>query len=1186
MAPVPGIESVREAQALLRLQDSVRVRKGILACGDEYAAAVASDGRVLFAGTNAFGQEAASDWRDMQGVFGARTYLLGLTADGSVRYAGQDVCNLRTGVAYWSGVRLLACSETHVAALFSGGRVMCAGCGDMPYADTADWTDIRDICCGRSFTLGLTADGTVMVAGGNYLFRERIAAWGRVAGLFADAAGDAAYAITADGRLVGTCSLPRKTEKWSGLVAVSGSGSRVCAITAQGQLKGGRGAGRPDAADTVYAALAAGVSHLLTLDGQGRVSLQDAYRRQKNRAGEIDIGLNDLSGWPRLCERFETFATSRREADTAAVHAGHAYLLRMTQAIRCGRRLACGERMTACITADGHVLTTGGLEKPAAWTGVVSLSCGASHLLALCSDGRVLADGNNTGGSCRTEDWSGVVSVVACRDHSLALCEDGHVLYAGAPEAPCGQVSDWSHVRLLCATDRLTVGVTADGHILTCGQHPALEAARSGGCFDGWEELQDIVVSEHIIAGLRRDGRVVAVSDVAGVEAAVRDWQDIRTLAAGDRHLVGLNGCGCAVAAGDNARGQCHVSDWSRVVWISCGATCTWGVRADGTVTAAGQMDVAAADGTGRTDPVPCDASGWSHVLTLRCGTHHVAALTESGQILACGQDTDGQCRGTASFAAFRDVRQYDGFTIFGNTTDGDGVTPSEETRDANASPVSGSAASAERAEWEDYAPYLRSDAEQMAARLRVGERDLMILTADGTYRWLFNERRLVRDGDEVIRRVSTDRCGEEKPCDAVGWSALAAESSSGAHTVGLCTDGTVLTAGCNASGECMTSDWSRVIQVIALPGVTLGLCADGRVLTTGKRGRILGGLRNVRAIAGGGDRVVLVLSDGSLRVHTRGSEFLPEQIEGIRLFRPGIGNSLLSRFHPQMDQAEGARRARRLLGCGMTHVVRVGSNGCVCAAGSNGSGQCNVSDWQNVTVVACGLSHTAAVAGGRVVAAGLNRDGQCAVDQLNAALVNPSDGQPRTGAALFRSVACGYAHTVALRGDGRVFAVGASPDGRCDTAAWHDVADIACGVRHTAAVLADGHCVACGDNRQGQCAVSAWEHVTMIACGEFHTVGLTADGRVLAAGNAGAECCRVDDLREVISIACLPEATVCVHADGHLTVRSADGMLAEAVAPIRDAVAADGKEYRLAVLTVDRRILLFPNADREIGNR
>ena len=58
---------------------------------------------------------------------------------------------------------------------------------------------------------------------------------------------------------------------------------------------------------------------------------------------------------------------------------------------------------------------------------------------------------------------------------------------------------------------------------------------------------------------------------------------------------------------------------------------------------------------------------------------------------------------------------------------------------------------------------------------------------------------------------------------------------------------------------------------MVALPDVTLGLCADGRILHTGKRGRILDALRGVRAMTGAKNRVVFVLSDGSLRVHLRG---------------------------------------------------------------------------------------------------------------------------------------------------------------------------------------------------------------------------------------------------------------------------------------------------------------------------
>ena len=97
----PFIATARAAdrQELDLLQQSIRARKGILACGDEYAAAVTAGGRVLFAGSNAYGQEQATAWQDILAVCGSRDYLLGLTGDGSVHFAGRDTHGIRAGVA-------------------------------------------------------------------------------------------------------------------------------------------------------------------------------------------------------------------------------------------------------------------------------------------------------------------------------------------------------------------------------------------------------------------------------------------------------------------------------------------------------------------------------------------------------------------------------------------------------------------------------------------------------------------------------------------------------------------------------------------------------------------------------------------------------------------------------------------------------------------------------------------------------------------------------------------------------------------------------------------------------------------------------------------------------------------------------------------------------------------------------
>ena len=56
-------------------------------------------------------------------------------------------------------------------------------------------------------------------------------------------------------------------------------------------------------------------------------------------------------------------------------------------------------------------------------------------------------------------------------------------------------------------------------------------------------------------------------------------------------------------------------------------------------------------------------------------------------------------------------------------------------------------------------------------------------------------------------------------------------------------------------------------------------------------------------------------------------------------------------------------------------------------------------------------------------------------------------------------------------------------------------------GENHTVGLRSDGTVTAVGDNYAGQCDVEGWSGVASIAAGESGTVGITEDGRVLLAG-------------------------------------------------------------------------------------
>ena len=55
--------------------------------------------------------------------------------------------------------------------------------------------------------------------------------------------------------------------------------------------------------------------------------------------------------------------------------------------------------------------------------------------------------------------------------------------------------------------------------------------------------------------------------------------------------------------------------------------------------------------------------------------------------------------------------------------------------------------------------------------------------------------------------------------------------------------------------------------------------------------------------------------------------------------------------------------------------------------------------------------------------------------------------------------------------------------------------------VYHTVGLKSDGTVVAVGDNSYGQLDVGSWSNIVQVAAGDVHTVGLKSDGTVVAVG-------------------------------------------------------------------------------------
>ncbi len=943
---------------LARLQTRIAVRKGILGCGEGFSVALHSRGDVLYAGENRYGQQGITALRDVLAVSCGRKGAVALMRDGTVRGAGFDdrACpELRA----WANVRAVACGPAHVAALWDNGEVRCCDTSPVPdrapraCMDTEGWRGVVDVCCGEYFTAGLTEAGEVLVAGGSLRLRRAVGKWQRIAGLFSDFEGRELYAITEGGQLISTARIPRAARTWRNLLFVAANRRGILAVTATGKLCSTLDEALPqNEAGDACVACAVGADHAAVLKKDGHV-MGFALSAQMENYGQCATArwgvVLDHRSMEEYCEGREKLPDEREAA-------ARVYHERRALAAMCRRRMACGEHMTACVTAEGGVSVSAPLHSAAEWRGVISLAVGHTHLLALHAGGRVSADGNDVGGCCRVEGWTAVKAVAAGKYYSLALHEDGHVSYAGMDKNGLSEAATWTGVRLIRAADEYAVGVTHKGEFLVAGEAPfsvdALPATMNG-------VPRDIVITSTHAAVLYPDGRVyttrTAPADTNQTNQtnknmqAVCDthaWRDVRAIAVGENFTVGLCYGGRVLAVGDNGRGQCDTESWTQVVSVHCGRSFTVGLRADGRVLVAGQRQNEWGYG-------PLAVSRWQDVVAVSCGPEHIVAVDRRGNMLADGSDADRQCTGALSFSMFRDLNQ-----LYGHGCHRPAELPKEVATD---------------------------------------------------------------DGAADVPRL-------ENPCIAVGM----------AHVAYLTADGRVVAAGAERRDLCDTASWVTATLVAAGPYHTVALLADGRVAVSGRDIHIPADVKRLN------DELCIRTPVG-------------EALRGIH-------------------------------------------------------------------------------------------------------------------------ISCGYRHTAAVRSDGRVFAIGISPDGRCDTEEWENVAKVACGVRHTVGLLRDGTCVATGDNQSGQCNVDAWRNVTAVAAGEFHTVGLTSDGRVLATGDDRYGQCEVSDLTDVTAVACIPEATLCLHRDGRVSLRGGAYALHRDVAAIRGAVAIAGCEHRLCVLTSDGSLTVMPD--------
>ena len=270
-------------------------------------------------------------------------------------------------------------------------------------------------------------------------------------------------------------------------------------------------------------------------------------------------------------------------------------------------------------------------------------------------------------------------------------------------------------------------------------------------------------------------------------------------------------------------------------------------------------------------------------------------------------------------------------------------------------------------------------------------------------------------------------------------------------HTVGVTEDGTVVAVGDNTNGVCNVGEWTDIIAVDAATNYTVGLKADGTAVFAG-----LSTIWYAPDLSQWKD-IVAVSTDSYGR-----------NILGLKMDGTVIVSGTVS------DQEQTVQTWTDIVAiCSSTFsdITGLKSDGTVVT--TNADWTAEVADWSDIVAISSSKRHIVGLkADGTVVAVGDNRNGQCNVEDWTGIIAidaNTTD------------VNNGTSGTVGLKADGTIVAAGDFAE-----TAWHDVSKftdavaVSTSIAHTVILKSDRTVEAVGNSSYGKCYVEGWTHIKL----------------------------------------------------------------------------------------------------------
>lgn len=379
-----------------------------------------------------------------------------------------------------------------------------------------------------------------------------------------------------------------------------------------------------------------------------------------------------------------------------------------------------------------------------------------------------------------------------------------------------------------------------------------------------------------------------------------------------------------------------------------------------------------------------------------------------------------------------------------------------------------------------------------------------------------------------VVSASSNSKYTDPAEIDLSGWDRIVDVVVDEGRVLGLRDDGTVVYAG-DEREDCTIGQWRNVAKLVDIRYHSVAITKDGRILwdcesdVTGFEACYLNDLtskwRDVEKIVEGFMNAQYgITKDGRVfgfggelgEVTFEGHEGIVDLAVGIWIgFALKRDGSVVTYPEDLASDPELLTSITKMVTNSSGRMTFLKEDGAV-ISGYIHDGTVEKKDWRNIVEI---WEYPNVI--------GLDRDGNIHCDSFSSTELailteGVKDTKPQIEAT--GAIAAGSYHSVWIKEDGSVAAIGQSDGGRCDVSDWTDIIAVSAS-EHTVGLKSDGTVVAAGKNEYGKCDVQDWQNIVDIAAGSKNTVGLRADGTVVVAGSNVYKQKNVNDWVDIIDV-------------------------------------------------------------------